>query len=569
MSIAPSRRFSLKHQAELGEGEAPPYEDPATLTNEKGIKIGEAADIFGDVQTAEEYGYVTRGLKSRHIQFIALGGTIGTGLFLGIGRAFTQAGPLSVLLGYTFTGIAVFAMMQCLGEMATWLPLPGAIPQFCARYVDDAVGFAVGWNNWYSSAITLCAEISAASVVIQFWHGARDINVAAWISIIIAVVFCLNIFAVAIYGEAEFIFASIKIITIVGLLILALVIDLGGAPKEGRLGFRYWHHPGAMKAYIGTGATGRFLGFFSTLVNAAFSYGGVEMVAVAAGEAENPRKNIPKAVRRVFWRILFFYVLGSLAIGVLVPYDDSQLLSAQKSGAAGAAASPWVIAIYRAGIPVLPSIINAVILTSASSSANAFLYTGSRYLYALAQNRQAPALLLTCTKNGVPWICVCITASVSFLTYLSCSSGANVVFEWFQNLTTIAGLFTWCSICLAYIQFHKALKAQGIDRNTLVFKSPFQPYLAYFSLVYFALIIIFNGFYVWSPWSYQNFITAYIGIPIYFLLYAFWKIFKRTHWINPAEADIHTGKAALDAADAHWPELVPRNIIERIWFWIA
>lgn len=212
-------------------------------------------------------------------------------------------------------------------------------------------------------------------------------------------VVCLNIFAVSIYGEAEFIFASIKIITIVGLLLLALIIDLGGGPSHDRLGFRYWKNPGAMKPYISTGDAGRFLGLFSTLVNAAFSYGGVEMVAIAAGEAEDPRRNIPKAVRRVFWRILFFYVLGSLAIGVLVPYNDSQLLSAQKSGAAGAAASPWVIAIYRAGIPALPSIINAVILTSASSSANAFLYTGSRYLFALAQNKQAPRFLLKCSKT--------------------------------------------------------------------------------------------------------------------------------------------------------------------------
>lgn len=212
----------------------------------------------------------------------------------------------------------------------------------------------------------------------------------------------LNIFAVSIYGEAEFIFASIKIITIVGLLILALVIDLGGAPSGDRLGFRYWKHPyAAMREYIGTGNTGRFAGFFATLANAAFSYGGVEMVAVAAGEAENPRKNIPKAVKRVFWRILFFYVLGSLAIGVTVPATDDRLLN----GGAGAASSPWVIAIVRAGIPALPSIINAVILTSATSSGNAFLFTGSRYLFALAQNGQAPKQLLYCTKSGVPiWV---------------------------------------------------------------------------------------------------------------------------------------------------------------------
>ena len=208
-------------------------------------------------------------------------------------------------------------------------------------------------------------------------------------------VVCLNIFAVAIYGEAEFCFASIKIITIVGLLIFALIIDLTGGPAQDRLGFKYWKNPGAMKEYKGTGSTGRFLGLFSVLVNAAFSYGGVEMVAVAAGEAENPRKNIPKAVRRVFWRILFFYVLGTLAIGVLVPYNEERLLSNDP----GAAASPWVIAIYRAGVPVLPSIINAVILTSDSSSANAFLYTGSRYLFALAQNGHAPRILLRCSKR--------------------------------------------------------------------------------------------------------------------------------------------------------------------------
>ena len=172
-----------------------------------------------------------------------------------------------------------------------------------------------------------------------------------------------------------------------------------------------------MKEFLMKGSSGRFLGLWSTLVNAAFSYGGVEMVAVAAGESANPRYNIPKAVRRVFWRILLFYVLGSLAIGVLLPYDDSkvnlacviqqkrqmltfiQLLNAQKLGRFKSAASPWVVAAENAGVRVLPSIINAVILTSATSSANALLYTGSRYLYALAQNGQAPRVLLTCSRR--------------------------------------------------------------------------------------------------------------------------------------------------------------------------
>lgn len=230
--------------------------------------------------------------------------------------------------------------------------------------------------------------------------GATDFHqVAAWISIILFVVLVLNVFSVTLYGEAEFWFASIKIITILGLLLMAFIVDLGSSPTHDRLGFRYWKNPGSMNTYIASGAEGRFLGFFSTLVNASFSYGGVEAVAVAGGETGDPRRNIPKAVRRVFWRILFFYVLGALAIGVLVPYNDSNLLNAQAAGAAGAAQSPWVIAVYRAGIPVLPSIVNAVTLTSASSSANSFLYQGSRYLFALAQNGQAPKFLLYCTKK--------------------------------------------------------------------------------------------------------------------------------------------------------------------------
>jgi amino acid transporter len=294
------------------------------------------------------------------------------------------------------------------------------------------------------------------------------------------------------------------------------------------------------------------------------------MVAVAAGEAEDPRRNIPKAVRRVFWRILFFYVLGTLAIGVTVPATDERLLS----GGPGAASSPWVIAIVRAGIPILPHIINAVILTSASSSGNAFLYTGSRYLFALAQNKQAPRFLLTCTKRGVPIYCVLATASIGLLTYMTVEAGASSVFEWFQTLTTITSLFTWISITIAYIQFRKALAAQNVDRSTLIFRSKFQPYTAYGALIFFVVIVLFNGFAVFthnkdgsSNWSIQDFVTAYVVIPIYLAFFLFWKIFKRTSFVKPAEADIWTGKAALDAEV--WPERLPKNWVEKVWFWIA
>jgi amino acid transporter len=220
-----------------------------------------------------------------------------------------------------------------------------------------------------------------------------------WISIIIVLLIFLNLFAVSIYGEAEFWFASLKIITIVGLLILAVVLDLGGGPTHDRIGFRYWKNPGAMNSFVASGAEGRFLGLFFALVMGALSYGGVESVIIAAGEAENPRRNLPKAIRRVFWRLLFFYVLGSLAVGVLVPYNDPDLLTALATSAPGAASSPWVIAITRAGIPALPSIINVVILSSATSAANACMYNASRYLMSMAQLGFAPRFFLRCSPR--------------------------------------------------------------------------------------------------------------------------------------------------------------------------
>jgi amino acid transporter len=280
----------------------------------------------------------------------------------------------------------------------------------------------------------------------------------------------------------------------------------------------------------------------------------------------------PRLLKRILTidqRILFFYILGSFFIGVIISSNDPQLTNSEAKGAQN---SPWVIAMKAASIPVLPHIINAVILTSATSSGNAFLYTGSRYLFGIAQNGHAPKFLLKCSKAGVPYYCVGITCSISLITYLSVSAGANKVFTWFQALTTIAQLFTWSSICFTYTRFRKALDAQGVDRSTLLFSAKFQPYATWAALAYFVLIILFNGFkaFTVTPWGSDeitSFLTAYIGVPIFFGLFAFWKLVKRSKMVNPAEADIWSGKAALDAEV--WPEQIPRNMLERFWFWLC
>ncbi|OGM45299.1 arginine permease [Aspergillus bombycis] len=531
---------------------------PSLLDNASFTDIANAA-------TFETYGHVQRDLKARRVTFIALGANLGTGLFLDIGRALRISGLFLLFLGYAIASSAGFLMMMALGEMAVWLSLPGAIPQFCTRHVDDALVFADGWKH-------------------LVYGSAEHVSVAVWIGILIVALLALNILAVKVYGEPEFACALIKLCGIIGLLITALVIDLEGASTQNQLGFHYWKTDSIMKEYIAFSNTGRFLGLFSTLANASSSLGGVETVVVAAGEAENPRRNIPRAIRRVFWRLLFFFVLASFALGLICPSNHPKLLGASSSSNAE---SPWLIAIYLARIKALPSIVNVVVLIAGVSSGNSYVFMGSRYLYALACNHQAPKTFLRCTNQGIPIYALLVTMSISFLTFMSIGSSSNTVFQWFQNLTTVSTLYdypcllvlhvqsevqtsanhnkhTWISICISYMRFHAALQAQQIDRSDLPFSFPLQPYSPYFTPGYLCIVVLFNGFdSIAGGFNLPRFITSYIGFPRFFGFFLFWKILKRTKWKQPEEADLFTGEAELDAIE--WPRTVPRKFAERIW----
>lgn len=210
-------------------------------------------------------GAVSRKLSSRHIQMIGIGGGIGTGLFVGSGIALTNAGPVGVLLAYIITGMMIFGVMEGLAEMSSYLPVSGSFMHFASRFVDPSLGMALGWNYWWCYAIGWASELSAASAVIGYWNA--DINIAAWISIMMVVGAVLNFAGVNIYGESEVITSTIKLLAFVAIIIFGLVIDLGGGPRGDRLGFRYWKEPGAFNQYNGIGgAEGRFLGFFSALI---------------------------------------------------------------------------------------------------------------------------------------------------------------------------------------------------------------------------------------------------------------------------------------------------------------
>ncbi|KAJ5852760.1 uncharacterized protein N7529_012145 [Penicillium soppii] len=515
-----------------------------------------------------ETGTLQRRLKSRHIQFLALSGAIGTGLFVGTGQVLSTAGPLSAVLSYLITGFNLYAVINSMGEMSTWLPLPGAVPVYASRFVDEALGFTLGWNYWYQFAIGVPIEITAAALVIDYWPN--NIPSVVWITVLYVIIFTVNSLPVRLYGELEFFLGSIKLITIVGLMLLMCIITLGGTQTHDRIGFRYWEHPGPMNEYLETGSLGRFLAFWKVFIQATFSYGGSEMVVIAAGETENPRRNIPKAIRRVFWRIAIFYVGSVFLVGLCVSSQDPRLLNAIYTGAAGVGASPFVIAIENGGIDVLPSIINAVVLTSALSAGNSFFYASTRILYSTALDGKAPRILRY-EKFGVPYVCVVVTAALSLLVYLNVSSSSAEVFFWVSNLSSVSTLIVWTSIAVTYIRFYQGLKHHSIPRSTLPFQSPLQPFMAYFAIFFSSTVAFFNGFDAFFPghFSAKSLIPPYIDIPIFLCLFLGYKIIKRTKFVKIEDMDLLSGKEEADRLESTWEEPKPRNLLERIWFWIA
>nr|AXS58668.1 putative proline-specific permease homeolog b [Epichloe coenophiala] len=524
----------------------------------------------GEYNLAEQHDQLARGLKSRHIQFLALGGAIGTGLFVGSGSILSSTGPAPLFMSYLSMMMLVWVVMNCLAEMVTYLPMRGiTVPYFVDRFVDPSLGFAAGWNYWYAYAILIGAEATAAAIIIDYWGA--NVNIAVWISIVLVVILLLNIIAVGFFGEAEFWFASIKLITIMGLIILGVVIFFGGAPdQDGVLGFHYWKDPGSFIDYKVAGPAGHFLGYWKAFVSAGFAFiTSPELIAIAAGETIDPRRNIPKAARRFIWRLAVFYGLGSLIIGIIIPSNDPRLLGATESGKSDASASPFVIGIQNVGIPALNHIINAAILTSAWSAGNSFLYSGSRILYSMSLNGQAPKLFRVTNRNGVPWIAVLVTWSVGLLAYLNVSNSGATVFTWFANISTISGLIAWIVVLITYLRFRHAMIFNNL-LHALPYRTPLQPYAAYAALFLISVLTITNGFHTFMPFNAQNFVAAYITLPIFLILYLGHKIWYRTALYIPVDKiDAITGKKEMDELAAMEQPRIAKNWLQKIWYWLA
>ncbi|KIW16282.1 hypothetical protein PV08_06333 [Exophiala spinifera] len=510
----------------------------ATVEPAKGSELGTVTDAPAHT--------LNKDLKPRHMQMIAIGGVIGTGLFLGTGGNLANGGPAGLLIAYCLMASLLFSVMVALGEMVSKFPIPGGQFALAGRFVAPELGFAMGWLYWYNYIIVLPAEISAAAVIISYWTPAGDpdstcttgiCNNAMWVGLMLIVVWAINFAGTRVFGELEFWFASIKVITILGLIIAGIVITSGGGPDHQSIGFRYWHETGGFVQYAGIG---RFLGFFSVLISAAFAFIGTEITAIAAAETANPQRSVPRAIKGVWIRLCLFYIISAFIIGLLVsPTDPSLNLSST------AAKSPFVIAMKNAGISALPSVVNAALLTSAWSAGVADLFVSSRTLYGLFSRGHAFQILGKTRGDGLPWVAVLVGVAFSLLSFMAASKGqAGTAFGYFSNMTAICGIISWSGILWTSIRWHKGLKVHGIDRKSLPYRAPLQPYLSYYGLTVCALVLVFGGFGAFiHEFDTSSFITTYFPIPFFAVLLFGYKIVKKSKIVRYEDFDLATGSS--------------------------
>ena len=521
--------------------------DPTLRATPHGV-VGSNGRVF-DAETAAHRtadSPLARELKGRHLQMIAIGGSIGTGLFVASGKSLAQGGPASLLIAYSLIGAMLYCTMHALGEMAVLFPVAGSFSAYSTRFLDPAWGFAMGWNYAVQWLVVLPLEIVAASITVDYWPS--DISPAAWVAVFLVLIVSINLWGVRGYGEAEFVFSMIKVIAVVGFIILGVVLNAGGGPGGDYLGGRYWTEPGAFN--------NGFKGLCSVFVTAAFAFAGTELVGLAAAETSNPRKSLPTAVKQVFWRICLFYVVSLTLVGLLVPYDEPRLLGASSSDAK---ASPFVIAIKNAGLNGLDSVFNVVIMISVLSVGNSSVYGSSRTLAALAEQGQAPAILAYIDRQGRPLVAIAVASACGLLAFLAVSSAETTAFIWMQALSGLSSIFTWGSICLAHIRFRRAWKLQGNSLSDLAFRSQPGVVGSWIGFIFNVLVLIaqfWTGFSPVTPNGGQpitgaraktrSWFEAYLCAPIVIIFYLGYKVTYRTTIMRARDMDLDTGRRELN-----------------------
>jgi lysine-specific permease len=502
------------------------------------VPFWQAFTTAGDVIMADptESGpELHRAITARQLTMIAIGGAVGTGLFLASGGAIAQAGPAGALAAYAIMGLAVYCMMQSLGEMATQYPVRGSFEAYAERFVDPSLAFAAGWNYWLSWTITLAAELVAGALIVKFWFP--HANTTLWAMGFFVILLGLNWLTVKAYAEAEYWFASIKVITVIVFLCVGLLLIFGGLGGPA-VGFHNWwlHDTVTGKTAPFVGGLGGVLAVFMV---AGFSFQGTEGVGLAAAETEDPVRNVPRAIRSVFWRILLFYVGAIFIIGALVGFNDPNLLNGDESHVAY---SPFTMVFSR--LPMIgyyaASIMNAVILTAVLSCGNSAFYVATRMLHAMACAGKAPRVFSSLNRRGVPVAALLATGVFGACAFFSNVVGDQKIYQLLYNASSLSGFLIWFGIAVCHLRFRRAWAAQGRSPADLLFRSTVHPVGTWVALALFIVVLFGANASVFSaePFSWFDCITSYLMIPIFIALYGGHKWWKRTRMVPLKECQL-------------------------------
>ncbi|EXS01430.1 lysine-specific permease [Acinetobacter sp. 225588] len=464
-----------------------------------------------------------RKLGARHLNMIAIGGSIGTGLFLASGSTIANAGPGGALLAYSLIGIMIYFLMTSLGELATHTPTSGAFFTYGSRYVEEGFGFALGWNYWYNWAITVAFELVAVQFIMKFWFP--DIPGFYWSALFLAVIFMINAMTVKGFGESEFWFSMVKVIAIVAFIIigLAMIIKIMLTPGVATFGnWTYKEAPfvGGLKAMIGVAMI------------AGFSFQGTEMVGVAAGESKDPKKTIPLAIKQIFWRILLFYILCIFIIGTLIAYDDPNLL--QAAATEDIALSPFTLLYERVGFAFAASLMNAVILTAILSAGNSGMYSSTRMLFKMAQEGRAPKWFGKLDGRGVPMNALYATTFIAAFCFLTTFIGEKQVFNWLLNMSGMCGFIVWLGIAISHYRFRKGYIAQGYKLEDLAYRAKFFPFAPWFAFILCSIIILGQNYQaiLGGKIDWLGLLSTYISLPLFLIIWLGYKWKNKTKLIS-------------------------------------
>ncbi|CAO96326.1 amino acid permease [Erwinia tasmaniensis] len=482
-----------------------------------------------DTKTTQPPG-LRRELKARHLTMIAIGGSIGTGLFVASGATISQAGPGGALLSYALIGLMVYFLMTSLGELAAFMPVSGSFSTYGSKYVEEGFGFALGWNYWYNWAVTIAVDLVASQLVMTWWFP--DTPGWIWSALFLGLIFLLNYISVKGFGEAEYWFSLIKVVTVVVFIVVGVMMIVGILRGAESAGWQNWQ--------IGDAP---FSGGFSAMIGVAmivgFSFQGTELIGIAAGESKDPAKSIPRAVRQVFWRILLFYVFAILVISLIIPYTDPSLL---RTDIKDISVSPFTLVFQHAGLLSAAAVMNAVILTAVLSAGNSGMYASTRMLYTLASEGKAPRIFARLSKGGVPRNALYATTVVAGLCFLTSMFGNQTVYLWLLNTSGMTGFIAWLGIAISHYRFRKGYMMQGHDLSELPYRSGFFPFGPIFAFVLCLMITLGQNYqaFLADRIDWYGVTATYVGIPLFLLIWLGFRLTRKSRFVKYSEMKFPT-----------------------------